>query len=275
MVCMSGNKGTFDMLNKEQSSDFVALAMNWEYNFSKFILNEMKGNLKGSKSERFMIYPRIMQMIFDMRFPDADAAEEVNAPNAVVEEEHDAADDDVYFVHFPEYEDVLTREEPDMDFDFEFETQQVEKNHPEQVNLLPTENLEALLDHTTTTEPSEPLPQVKESIDGSSSQSEYLDCDSFLAGEQVIRANKGKTVFPEDEPIDTVKLQSRVFELEQDSLYLTLQIQELKTDNEHKEKMIKDLETNIGHLLAIVLDLKQKLQDKFKGDLKQKQLYWI
>ncbi|KAL8218005.1 hypothetical protein R6Q57_021378 [Mikania cordata] len=69
MVCISGNKGTFDMLNREQASAFVSLAMNWEYNFSKFILNEMKGNLKGSKVKRFIMYPKFLQMIFDERYP--------------------------------------------------------------------------------------------------------------------------------------------------------------------------------------------------------------
>ncbi|KAL8249573.1 hypothetical protein R6Q59_006441 [Mikania micrantha] len=80
------------------------------------------------------------------------------------------------------------------------------------------------------------------------------------------RSEKEKNVLPDDEPIDVVKLQSRVFELEQDSLSHTLLIQELKNDNELKDKKIKDLETNMGHLSAIVLDLKQRLQDKFKGE---------
>ncbi|KAL8208945.1 hypothetical protein R6Q57_008357 [Mikania cordata] len=151
----------------------------------------------------------------------------------------------------PEYEDVLTREETDMDFDFEMEIQQVENDPPEQVNLLTTENLEAFLEHvkrsvgnppfapsftdqeppldavadlvprkrrrrdpqrgivireletehvsvtqiqTTTVELPEPSPQVKEPVDGSSSHAEDLDYDSFLAGEQVTRADRGKNV---------------------------------------------------------------------------------
>ncbi|KAL8228412.1 hypothetical protein R6Q57_015996 [Mikania cordata] len=67
MVCMSGNK-TFDMLNKDQASAFVSLAMNWNFNYSKYILEEMKGNLKGKKAEIFMMYPRFLQMIFDEKF---------------------------------------------------------------------------------------------------------------------------------------------------------------------------------------------------------------
>ncbi|KAL8201885.1 hypothetical protein R6Q57_011032 [Mikania cordata] len=354
MVCMSGNKGTFDMLKKDQSSAFVVLAMNWGFKFSKCILNEMKGNLKGSKSERFMMYPRFLQMIFDEIFPglqrgvvtrdlkvlsestfplimqnrggkykfeglhplkkfgqfaeieEGDVVEAAEIPNAFIEKEHDTevmnsrpSDEDVYVVKIPEYEDVVTGDEPDMDFDFEIETIPIESDPPEQVNLLTTENLEALLEQvkrsvgnplsapsfvdqeppqddvaylvprkrrrrdprpgvivseldtepiletqiqTITAEPTKSLPKFKESAAGSSSHTKDIDYDSFLVRE------------------------TRVFELEQDSLSHTLLIQELKTNNELKDKKIKDLETNTGHLSAIVLDLKQKLQDKFKGE---------
>ncbi|KAL8205618.1 hypothetical protein R6Q57_009169 [Mikania cordata] len=80
-----------------------------------------------------------------------------------------------------------------------------------------------------TAEPTEPPPHIKESIAGSSSHTEDLDYDTFLAGEKEIRANKGKNVLLYDEPIDIVKLQSRVFELEKQSLSHTLLIEELKT----------------------------------------------
>ncbi|KAL8260142.1 hypothetical protein R6Q59_028095 [Mikania micrantha] len=358
MVSMSGYKGTYDMLNKDQSSAFVALAMNWGFNFSKFILNEMKGNLRGSKSEKFMMYPKFLQMIFDEKFPnlqrgvvtrdlklfsestfplimqnrcgkykfeelhplkkfgqfaeveDMDAGEEAEIPNAVVEEERDVQ---------------VTGNEPDMNFDFEMETTPVKGDRSEQVNLLTTENLQALLEHvkrsvgnppptysftdqeppldttadliprkrrrrrrdprpgivmreleteitsvtqvpTITIGPTQSVPLVTESTAGPSSHSEDVDYDSFLIREMRTRADKGKNVLPDDEPIDVVKLQSRVFELEQDSLSHTLLIRELKTENEAKDKKIKDLETNMGHQSAIVLDMKQKLQDKFKGE---------
>ncbi|KAL8231101.1 hypothetical protein R6Q57_000879 [Mikania cordata] len=64
---MSGNR-TFDMLNRDQACAFVSLAMNWDFKYSKYILEEMKGNLKGKKAERFMMYPRFLQMIFDEQF---------------------------------------------------------------------------------------------------------------------------------------------------------------------------------------------------------------
>ncbi|KAL8209501.1 hypothetical protein R6Q57_006233 [Mikania cordata] len=160
MECMSGNKGTFDMLNKEQTSAFVALAMNWGFNFSKFILNEMKGNLRGSRSERNLkllsesTFPLMMQnrggqykfkglhslkkfrQYAETKGVDVGKAAEI--PNAVIEEEHDvqalgskSSDEDVYVVQPPVYEAVVTGYEPDMVFDLEMETVPVESESPE------------------------------------------------------------------------------------------------------------------------------------------------
>ncbi|KAL8211279.1 hypothetical protein R6Q57_005716 [Mikania cordata] len=187
-----------------------------------------------------------------------DAVEATEIPNVFVEKEHDVeivsskpSDEDVYVVKFQDYEDVVTRDEPDLDFDFETETIPVESDLPEHVNRLTIENLEALLEHvkrtTITVEPTEPIAQIKESAAGSSSHTEDIDYDSFLAAERGVRVDKGKNVLPNDEPIDIVKLQSI-------------------TNNVLKDKKTKDPETNMGHLSAIVLDLKQNLQDKFKGE---------
>ncbi|KAL8209463.1 hypothetical protein R6Q57_006195 [Mikania cordata] len=181
MVSMSGKKRTFDMLNKDKTSAFVALSMNWGFNFSKFILNEMKGNLRGSRSERFMMYPKFLQMIFYERFPNlqrgvvtrdlrllseatfplttqnrggVDVGEVAEIINVMIEEKHDvqvlgsrSSDVDVYMVLPPEYEDIMTGQKPDMDFHFESEMEPVEIKSPEQMNLLTAQNLEALLEH--------------------------------------------------------------------------------------------------------------------------------
>ncbi|KAL8199600.1 hypothetical protein R6Q57_013168 [Mikania cordata] len=213
----------------------------------------MKVNLIGSKSERFMMYPRFLQLIFDERysglqkgvvtrdlkllsestFPlmmqnrekfgqfaeikDINAAEEPMIPNVFVEEEHDVEtvsskfyDEDVYVVKLPKYEDVLTVEGTNMDFDFEIESHEVENDIPEQMNLLTTENLVALLEH------------VKRSAGYPPSATSFTKLEP---------------------PLDVAAdlLQSRVFELEEDSLSHTLPIEELKTDSEIKEKKIKDL----------------------------------
>ncbi|KAL8225956.1 hypothetical protein R6Q57_018513 [Mikania cordata] len=102
---------------------------------------------------------------------------------------------------------------------------------------------------TITVEPIEPVPRSTESTMGPSFHTEDVHYDSFLIGEIRARADKGKNVLPDDEPIDVVRLQSIVFELEQDSLSNTLLIQELKLENEAKDKKIKELETNMGHIV--------------------------
>ncbi|KAL8223132.1 hypothetical protein R6Q57_020531 [Mikania cordata] len=148
------------------------------------------------------------------KFVQFSEIEDADAANVVVEEEYNvevarskSADDDVYFVNLAEHEDV--------------------ENDPlEQVNLLTrrrrrrdprpgvvicepeTEHVSVTQIQTTTTELTEPSPQVRESVAGSSSHIEDLDYDSFLAIEQVIRTDRGKNVLPKDEPIDIVKLQS-------------------------------------------------------------------
>ncbi|KAL8205552.1 hypothetical protein R6Q57_009103 [Mikania cordata] len=148
----------------------------------------------------------------------------------------------------PEYEDVVAGYEPDMDFKFETETMPVKSDSLEQVNLLTTENLEALLEHvmrsvgnppsvlsfadqepppddatdlvprkirrrdprpgvvvaepktelitetqihTTIVEPTETTsPNIREDGARSSSHTEDIDYDSFLAGEIGIRVMK-------------------------------------------------------------------------------------
>ncbi|KAL8208972.1 hypothetical protein R6Q57_008384 [Mikania cordata] len=201
---------------------------------------------------------------------DVDTVEATVIPNVIVEEEHDIeiinsrpSDEDLYVVKLPEFEDVMTRDESDMDFDFEMETVLYESNPSEQKTMPTTENLEALLKHvkrsvgnpppapsfadqeppldvaadlaprkirlrdprprvvvsepetgpilvtkieTITVEPTEPLPQSKESTAGSSSHTKNIDYDSFLFGKTRIRVDKGKNVLPEDEKIDIMKL---------------------------------------------------------------------
>ncbi|KAL8226699.1 hypothetical protein R6Q57_016531 [Mikania cordata] len=153
--------------------------MNWEYNFSKFILNEMKGNFKRSKGERFMMYPRFLQMEFDDQYPtlqrgivtrDLKLLNESKFPlmlkNRVGKyqfqglhqlrkfEEHDMEavslknfDENVYIVKLPEHEDILTEESHDVVFDFETEAHEIEKEVPDQMDLLTTENLDALREY--------------------------------------------------------------------------------------------------------------------------------
>ena len=54
-------------MNRKQASGVVALAMDWDYNYSKYVFEEMLGNLKGVKKNLLMMYPRFIQMILDAR----------------------------------------------------------------------------------------------------------------------------------------------------------------------------------------------------------------
>ncbi|CAI9303199.1 unnamed protein product [Lactuca saligna] len=48
----------------------AALAVGFEFNFSKFIMNEMILNLEGSKREKFLMYPRFLKIIFNVTHPE-------------------------------------------------------------------------------------------------------------------------------------------------------------------------------------------------------------
>ncbi|KAL8201922.1 hypothetical protein R6Q57_011069 [Mikania cordata] len=165
---------------------------------------------------------------------DVDASEATKISNAVIEEDHDvqvmgskSSDEDVYVVHPPEYEEVVTGNEPDLDFYFEMETIPVEGNRPEQVNLLTIENIEALLEH------------VKRSVGNPPLAFSFTDQEPPLdaAADLVPRLRRKRDPRPG-----------------------------IVVNNEAKDRKIKDLETNMGHLSAIVLDMKEKLQEKFKEE---------
>ncbi|KAL8199575.1 hypothetical protein R6Q57_013143 [Mikania cordata] len=205
------------------------------------MLNEMKCNLKGSKSERGASYKfkglhPLKKSGQCVEIEDVNVAEEPVVPHVFVEKEHVVeavsskfSDEDVYVVKFLEYEDT--------------EAQEVENDIPEEMNLLTTENLDTLLENVKTSignPPSAPSfteqePPLDVAADLVPQKKKKKRCTT-RSGEQVIRSDKEKNVFPKDELIDIVKLQSRVFELEQDSLSHTLLIQELKQYDELKEK---------------------------------------
>ncbi|KAL8256366.1 hypothetical protein R6Q59_031433 [Mikania micrantha] len=60
---ISGNKGGTDVLGAELTSGIAALTMDWDFNWSRLVFEEMKKNLKGVKKEIFLMYPRFVQMI--------------------------------------------------------------------------------------------------------------------------------------------------------------------------------------------------------------------
>ena len=70
MMCMTENRGGTDQLNITQSAAFVCLITNEPYNYSKYVFEGMKRNVLGVRKDKFVMYPRFLQMIFDARYPE-------------------------------------------------------------------------------------------------------------------------------------------------------------------------------------------------------------
>ncbi|KAL4562004.1 hypothetical protein LXL04_034192 [Taraxacum kok-saghyz] len=80
--------------------------------------------------------------------------------------------------------------------------------------------------------------------------------------------DKGK--LPESEFVDVVHLQSRVFQLEQESSSKDLiignrdvRVGELEKHNQEKNAKILDLQANLGGITAVMYDLKKRLAHMF------------
>ncbi|KAL8244166.1 hypothetical protein R6Q59_010424 [Mikania micrantha] len=65
--CLSGRKGGYDVLNQTLSSCLVALALGVDFNFSKIIFQDMHANIKGKRKERFLVFPRFLQIVINKR----------------------------------------------------------------------------------------------------------------------------------------------------------------------------------------------------------------
>ncbi|CAI9263666.1 unnamed protein product [Lactuca saligna] len=68
IICISGRKSGFDEISQTATSAIVALSMNWDYNFSKFVFEEMNRNHQGKKKDQFLMYPRFLQMILNEKY---------------------------------------------------------------------------------------------------------------------------------------------------------------------------------------------------------------
>ncbi|CAI9271928.1 unnamed protein product [Lactuca saligna] len=64
-----GYEGTFPPTIKKLLW-LMSLAAGFEFNFSKFIMNEMILNLEGSKRDKFWMYPRFLQIILNVTHPE-------------------------------------------------------------------------------------------------------------------------------------------------------------------------------------------------------------
>jgi hypothetical protein len=65
--CLGMRRGTFDELRDVMRSAMVALILNKPFNFSGMIFKFMKDNV--SSKDKFLLYPRFIQMLVDERYP--------------------------------------------------------------------------------------------------------------------------------------------------------------------------------------------------------------
>ncbi|KAF5805163.1 hypothetical protein HanRHA438_Chr05g0215641 [Helianthus annuus] len=70
ILCMSENRGGTDQLNITQSAALVCLITNQPFNYSKYIFEGVKRNVTGVRKDKFLMYPRFLQMIFNARYPE-------------------------------------------------------------------------------------------------------------------------------------------------------------------------------------------------------------
>ncbi|CAI9303806.1 unnamed protein product [Lactuca saligna] len=70
MSCVSGRRSGANEISLANTGAIAALAAGFEFNFSKFILNEMILNIEGSKRDKFCMYPRFLQIILNVTHPE-------------------------------------------------------------------------------------------------------------------------------------------------------------------------------------------------------------
>ncbi|CAI9297479.1 unnamed protein product [Lactuca saligna] len=69
VICISERNGGSDEISLTMTSTIVALAMDSDYNISKFIFKEKKINLLGKKKDLFLMYPRFLLIFFNEKYP--------------------------------------------------------------------------------------------------------------------------------------------------------------------------------------------------------------
>ncbi|KAI3805610.1 hypothetical protein L1987_28141 [Smallanthus sonchifolius] len=68
--CLSIRKGGFDSANSTLGSAILGLIKGRDYNFSGFIFTQLKDNLTGAVKEKFLAYPRFLQIIINHLLPE-------------------------------------------------------------------------------------------------------------------------------------------------------------------------------------------------------------
>ncbi|MFS8007224.1 hypothetical protein Hanom_Chr14g01258461 [Helianthus anomalus] len=70
ILCMTENRGGTDQLNSTQAAALACVITNEPFNYSKYILEAVKRNVLGVRKDKFLMYPRFLQMIFNARYPE-------------------------------------------------------------------------------------------------------------------------------------------------------------------------------------------------------------
>ncbi|KAM0026494.1 hypothetical protein Hdeb2414_s0020g00558841 [Helianthus debilis subsp. tardiflorus] len=70
LLCMTENRGGIDQLNTTQTAALICVITNEPFNYSRYILETMKRNAIGLRKDKFLMYPRFVQMILNARYPE-------------------------------------------------------------------------------------------------------------------------------------------------------------------------------------------------------------
>ncbi|CAI9277306.1 unnamed protein product [Lactuca saligna] len=68
--CVSSRRSGANEISLANTGAIAALAACFQFNFSKFIMNEMILNIEGSKRDKFCMYPRFIQIILKVTHPE-------------------------------------------------------------------------------------------------------------------------------------------------------------------------------------------------------------
>ncbi|KAJ0878136.1 hypothetical protein HanRHA438_Chr10g0436301 [Helianthus annuus] len=70
LLCMTENRGGTDQLNTTQTAALICVITNEPFNYSRYVLEAMKRNAIGLRKDKFLMYPRFVQMILNARYPE-------------------------------------------------------------------------------------------------------------------------------------------------------------------------------------------------------------
>ncbi|KAJ0808447.1 hypothetical protein HanPI659440_Chr01g0003451 [Helianthus annuus] len=70
LLCMTENRGGIYQLNTTQTAALICVITNEPFNYSRYVLEAMKRNAIGLRKDKFLMYPRFVQMILNERYPE-------------------------------------------------------------------------------------------------------------------------------------------------------------------------------------------------------------